>query len=226
MKMRPRIKATIVRGFNMIEVTLALGVVSIGIISIMGLFPIGFTATRDATAENYASQAADQLLHRVPYMIRGVPDGWNNIIAVPAAPYDTYVGINYNIYPPSDIDLDTELQNFDHNNSSVADCINPAAPGGVATLYRRKNRPTGVPGGDPLPHGVYKAIGFVDADSNGSYDSGETLEFEGIIKVWRSQIESAPLPMAARLNVEISWPAMAPHSTRQKAVYCLELFNR
>ena len=44
--------------FTMVEILLALGVCVIGICSIMVLFPIGATASRDAAMETYAANAA------------------------------------------------------------------------------------------------------------------------------------------------------------------------
>lgn len=49
--------------FTLIEITLAIGIVAIGMAGIMALFPIGFNATRDAIGDNYSSDFADEFLH-------------------------------------------------------------------------------------------------------------------------------------------------------------------
>lgn len=49
--------------FNMIEIVLALAVIAVGMVSIMALFPVGLTASRNAVAESYGADSADQFLH-------------------------------------------------------------------------------------------------------------------------------------------------------------------
>lgn len=48
--------------FNMIEVLLALTVIAIGMSSILGLFPVGLNASRNAIAENMSADVADQMV--------------------------------------------------------------------------------------------------------------------------------------------------------------------
>lgn len=48
--------------FNMIEVILALTVVAVGMTSIMGLFPVGLNASRNAIAQNMSADVADQMI--------------------------------------------------------------------------------------------------------------------------------------------------------------------
>ena len=53
------------RRYNLVEVILALGVVAIGVVSIMALFPIGANASRDASMETYAANVSDEMLQFV-----------------------------------------------------------------------------------------------------------------------------------------------------------------
>jgi type II secretory pathway pseudopilin PulG len=55
--------------FSLVELMLALGVVAIGVCSIMVLFPIGANASRDASMETFAAQAADQMLNFRKYKL-------------------------------------------------------------------------------------------------------------------------------------------------------------
>ena len=50
------------RFFNMVEITLALAVVGIGITGIMAMFPPAIQASRDSIAENYSADAASLFL--------------------------------------------------------------------------------------------------------------------------------------------------------------------
>ncbi len=62
------------RRYNLVEVILALGVVAIGVVSIMALFPIGANASRDASMETYAANVADEMLQFVKYRLKEVRD--------------------------------------------------------------------------------------------------------------------------------------------------------
>ncbi|MBR6373370.1 MAG: hypothetical protein IKS20_09335, partial [Victivallales bacterium] len=55
--------------FTLVEVLLALGVVVIGICSIMVLFPVGANATRDASMETYSANSVEELLTGIKYQI-------------------------------------------------------------------------------------------------------------------------------------------------------------
>ena len=74
----------------MVEILLALGVVAIGICSVMVLFPVGASATRDAAMETYAANAADQILHMVKYKLTmtDANNQWFTYICNSTAPYD------------------------------------------------------------------------------------------------------------------------------------------
>jgi len=48
--------------FNMIEILLALTVIAIGMTSILGLFPVGLNASRNAVAQNISANVADQMV--------------------------------------------------------------------------------------------------------------------------------------------------------------------
>ena len=63
-KLKPitNLRSLISAPFTMVEVTMAIGVIAIGMMGIMALFPIGFQAARDAIGDNYSSDLADQFL--------------------------------------------------------------------------------------------------------------------------------------------------------------------
>jgi len=66
--------------FNLIEVTLAIGIVAVGMAGLMVLFPIGFNATRDAIGENYSADMADQLLHVMAYYSKTSSAYWTSLL--------------------------------------------------------------------------------------------------------------------------------------------------
>lgn len=48
--------------FNMVEILLALTVIAIGMTSVLGLFPVGLNASREAIAQNCSADVADQMV--------------------------------------------------------------------------------------------------------------------------------------------------------------------
>lgn len=195
------------RAFNMVEIVLALGVVAIGVVSIMALFPVAANASRDAMAETYACNAADHVLHYLEHQIRiktATVDGWDNYIVnavtathIPAA----------------------EPSAADKTDFTPAYAAN-------TTLYPK-----------PSTAGVYKVIRFVDgsAGTDDLYEpANDIMDFEAVLAVWQEAVTipggSGPVALdatfAVALHAEISWPAKLPYERRQKSLYHSEIFKR
>lgn len=62
--------------FTMVEITMAVAIIGIGMAGVMALLPIGFNATRDAMGDNYSSNMADQFLHVVAQQAKNDWTGW------------------------------------------------------------------------------------------------------------------------------------------------------
>lgn len=60
--------------FNMIEITIALGVVAVGIVAVVGAFPLAANKTRDAMAETYAAESATQVM---AYLENSLRSNWS-----------------------------------------------------------------------------------------------------------------------------------------------------
>lgn len=69
--------------YNLVEITLAMAVVGIGIAGIMALFVPALEASKEAVAENYSSQAANTLLAYIERVKKG---DWNNQFVPGAEP--------------------------------------------------------------------------------------------------------------------------------------------
>lgn len=72
--------------FNMVEVTLAIAVVGIGVAGIMSLFPVAVSSNRDAIADNYAADAVDQMIAYVSLYSKA---NWANFITDSYFPKNT-----------------------------------------------------------------------------------------------------------------------------------------
>lgn len=57
----------------------------------------------------------------------------------------------------------------------------------------------------------------------------EIVDFRAMLFVWKKQItvNSIKIPenIGVQLNVQVTWPAELPYAARQKALYCLKVFN-
>ncbi|OPZ84952.1 MAG: hypothetical protein BWY74_04051 [Firmicutes bacterium ADurb.Bin419] len=60
--------------FNMIEVTLSLAVVGIGVAGIMALFPVAVQSSKNAIGDNFSADTADQFMHLIRRMAQA---DWN-----------------------------------------------------------------------------------------------------------------------------------------------------
>ncbi len=184
--------------FNMIEVLLALGVIAIGAISVLALFPYGYTATRDSVAESFAGDSADQFLH---WFAAQAQRDWTAYAGdttwlpddKPSVPAD---GDTETASWGATTDITPNLRYERHSTSGMLKVIfqrNGTPPVvDFSGVYRMWNDPVTIP--DPRP------------DSGGADISLAT--------------ESA-----LAINLEASWPAEIPYNRRQKAVYRVEIFR-
>ena len=178
----------------MVEISLAMAVLALGVISIMALFPIGLNANRDAMAENYAADSADMLLHYYSSMLK---TSWTDAQAqLPPAKATTegaWTGTPVSLSPSTVLTPDS------------------VANSGVCKVEQRT-------GAAP----------------------GTVVDFAGVYRVWRSDVTysyynavlGAWTPTATisqdtglALNLEVSWPAQAAYTARQKVRYYLEVFR-
>ena len=217
--------------FTLIEVTMAIAVIAVGMMGIMALFPIGFQAARNAIGDNCSSDMADQFLHVIAmqckYYKDGVKDGWGEWITNDAlsgwSDYDS--SINQIITKPAAIDLET---------------VNVVKGDGVFA--------------DADSDGYDDAGMYFDNDTPGVFyvesRSGKIVDFNGVMALWKEKIacdtnndgvtnaneidvdpadgvidDRIPPEFGTRLCIEISWPHQVPYIRREKRYYVLEIFN-
>ncbi len=73
------------RLFNMVEVTLAIAVVGLGITAVMGMFPVAINSSRDAVAESCSGEMATQFISYIE--ARAVND-WTVATGLPTSAQD------------------------------------------------------------------------------------------------------------------------------------------
>ncbi|MGI5925236.1 MAG: hypothetical protein ACOX9E_14915 [Lentisphaeria bacterium] len=198
--------------FNMIEIMLALGVCVIGVCSIMVLFPVGTSATRDAAMETYAAHAADQMLHFMKYRITAnYGADWGTIIS------NTNTSGEISGTIPPDNSYDLANLNDDSIWTTDSGWINELR----GTIYQNDSNDQ-----------IYQVMSHRNPVDRRLGESGfdvSRIDFRGIMGIWKEQISvngfSVSYTMGVKLNVRVAWPAELPAASRQVAYYSLEVFN-
>jgi type II secretory pathway pseudopilin PulG len=184
----------------MIEVLLALGVVAIGVVSVLALFPVGLSSARDAMAETYAANAAEQLLHSIRYTIEESDANWNTWVT----------DATWSTRPlPGELGLDAALIGAGAFGGSTRGAIHEQT---LRHVYK------------------VVAYRDVDDDGEFDGPPNEPPDFQCVAAVWGEQIQlpggaTVGWAFGTRINVEVSWPGELPYTSRFKRVYSLEVFN-
>ncbi len=201
--MKTTSQRTFRRYFNLIEVVLALAVIAIGMLAIIGLIPIGTSATRDAIGQNYAADAADETLQQLSKWLRS--DWTTNLALVPtdAALPD----VTLPSYGATWVALGSDPK------VQVSDGDYPTDPAGGNVGKR-----------------VYRFYHESVADPTAMSFEGVIRIWKSPTTAW--EIDSAGTWVARedtsytkrlQLNLEVSWPASMEYGDRQKMQYALEV---
>lgn len=95
--------------FTLVEIALAMVVITVGLVSVLGLFPVGTNASRDAIGQTYAAETADMFLKTFENKFRS---NWSTMV-------DNYSSHNKKIYADedslswTDSELKTEFNQLD-----------------------------------------------------------------------------------------------------------------
>ncbi len=224
------------RRYNLVEVILALGVVAIGVVSIMALFPIGANASRDASMETYAANTADEMLQFVKYRLKEVGDDdkqtdiderWEKLIGTTdstGAITDT---------KPTKEKLDVDVTKLD--DTSVWKAPDTAIFGSIFndthTIYQHD---TDKQVFQLLGHRNSDDVKLGDTNSDPEKDFAMNVDFRAIAYIWKEQIvmdqtlasdSKVDYKSGVRIIVRVTWPAEIPYDARQKTDYVLEVFK-
>lgn len=202
--------------FNMIEVTLAIVIVSLGLVGIMALFPVGMYSSRDALGDNYVNDASQLFL--------------------------TYIKLRAKqntITPPSDqtqADINTQWNNTmasilttKPDSTGSGETSNPLLSGAGFSA-------TEIPGiyyHNPSPGTPIKGLFRVYPGNANAND------FKAAVRIWRKGTNTAiykggtpewtyyspPDTVSCALYIEFSWPVEKPYDRRTKRYFYYELFK-
>lgn len=193
-------KVSRLKYFNLVEVTISIGIVAVGITGVMSLFPIGFNATRSAIGETYSAYAANQFL---AYLARNC----NN-------PTKSYGGGSRDfweeyIYPASTSPFPESIPS--ESDEDGATFTNTASD----TMIYTSDYP-----------GLYR----IKQGTSDITDFHATVRiWRSKIKnmyVFNKNISEIGYQYAVKFRVEVSWPVDKPYSKREKRYYCIEVFRQ
>ena len=225
------------RRYNLVEVILALGVVAIGVVSIMALFPIGANASRDASMETYAANVSDEMLQFVKYRLKEVgendtqddiDDRWEDLVGKTGA-----TGVITET-KPTKAKLDVDVTKL--NDTGVWKTPDTSIFGNIFsdthTIYQHDTNKQVF---QLLGHRNTDDIKLGDTnDSDSTKDFAQNVDFRAIAYIWKEQIvidqtqaddSKISYEAGARIIVRVTWPAEIPYDARQKADYVLEVFK-
>lgn len=213
--------------FNLIEVTLALLVISVGVVSIMGLIPIGMKAHRDAMHNNRAADVADEMAHMIAwYMQRS----WNTYATtLPTEPVD--IGNASDNGPAAGATLDI-------NDGSTKWTLVSGVTG-EDQLYCYDDNSNGFDFSSQMEASLFRIIRSreVVLDDNTGKTRNVT-DMDAVIRMWKSPVVSwsqesgtfdfrqVSYSKAIQLNVEVSWPGSVKYGDREKEIFSIEVMRQ
>ena len=218
--------------FNLVEITLAIAILAIGMGSILVLFPVGVNSHKEAIANNNLSDISEYILGFLETKVMedwaGMTNGTQYNIGADGkvTAFNTYPertsGFVYNSLPtskPSDADTEeiTAGNSIEGYSSSDANWKH-------SKFFLGKKSSNSIKGVF-----LYEQASVVNDE--------RVPDFSAIVRIWREQVKialnddgtetpiDASYSYAVALNLEISWPAEAPYEQREKKFYKLDLFN-
>ncbi len=213
----------------MIEVVLAMGIIAVGMTSIMGLFPVGINASRDAVGYNTSVEMGSNLISYMRAYASRNPSNFDNLFSSSVS--SSLSNSLMNSLTVSTID--SYSQTFVNElklNASGNVILNSSTnfdkrATGVYQLHESSITTAG--------RKVYYLVKG-PVDSSGDPTTWKH-DFAAMAIVWKSQVAS-PVPGSnsatiadssysklAGLNIELSWPLALNYEEREKQYFYIEL---
>ena len=203
--------------FNLIEITLAIAVVGIGVAAVMALLVPALNASKDSLADTYTADVVNTFM---TYVRGELTRDWNNIS-------------NFNNKDEEEVATDDMLK---LDNAIYWQLGNPLITG--TGIYDCKD--TKSP--DPKPDdSVYKPI--KEECANSVFRIKVDPDFTAHMRIWYevlnnttnnpnqfnkngTAVSPAITDGLVRFYFELSWPATIPYAARKKSLYVTEFYNR
>lgn len=201
--------------FNMIEVALAMAIIAFGMISVLALFPVGLTASRNAVAENYSADAADQFISYIRGFAGASRDNYDEL----------FVGGGSLL---RDVVPAAVSANMDAWSKAFLEALRGVVPPTPVTEGLNVFECTAFNPVDPARNQVF----FITQGA----DNAAGLDFSAALVAWKKSLGTRVQADGTWLNiiddgfqhyaglcVEISWPLEIAYSEREKRYYYIEI---
>ncbi len=191
----------------MIEVTLAIAIVALGMAGILALFPVGFQSARDSVGDNYVNDASQLFLSYIK--LRAKEDTSTPPAVQTQAQINTQWDDVIGVIP--DTKPDAPTPSIDTTNPSLSGWTQAEVPNlyycGTDGLFR-----------------IYSGSGLND------FKAGVRVWTTRIVSPILNQagdwIYNSPYDTeACGLNIEFSWPVEKPYAQRTKRFFYYEIFK-
>jgi type II secretory pathway pseudopilin PulG len=213
--------------FNMIEILLALTVIAIGMTSVLGLFPVGLNASRNAVAQNMSADVADQM---ITYMrvINELDDTGAKYTANFITGSTDYSDSKYTDEGKIETESKDFLTAYKAGDITTTSSDFPRVAS-KWTIFKNKEA------------GLENSMFFVVQGPNCTEDTGERpIDYSAMVLVWKSTVQikrliaggdpavstdwqlwpdPATYDYSGKLNIELSWPLELPYAERKKRYY-------
>lgn len=214
------------RCFTLVEVLIAMGVCVIGICSIMVFFPVGANASRNAAMSNATSLAADQILSFVRNCIESDQStaGW--------VAFNYFTGWNP-VQPGSYEKGEKQTPAPDYRDGNQSSTLQNAANAGKLDEVMKKAMGTILKNDsvtiEPLKNNVFYIDFATQVPGDGAGDVAAS-DYNCYASLWAEPVEvqagsGVNVPFAARIHLELSWPADVPYAKRQTREFSMEVFK-
>lgn len=219
--------------FNMIEVLLALTVIAVGMTSVLGLFPVGLNASREAIAQNCSADVADQMITYLTIINDITPTNYNNNIKT----------IDASAYQVSKLLDEGKIKT--HSEAFLA-AYKADQVGTGAGAYRRVFKDWAI-FKNVAESSLTPQMFFVVQGPNCTQDGGNrNIDYSAMILIWKEPVQikrlvsggnptqagdwtpwpsPASYDYAGRINIELSWPLELPYKERKTRYYQIVINN-
>lgn len=196
--------------FNLVEIALAMGVIALGLSSIMGVVPVVLNTARDSVSDNEVANIANNFLGTLQMKL--AQEGSNN-----------WGGTNSVFLSALPDSRPWTAKTKRH--ATYYYTVNSTSPTIGGNFYTVTSAPE-LAGG--------KVVYFYCPNAN--YGSGTDFAPTAMVQVWRETPEDfsvgGVIPSSAKMKeisaslvVEVAYPVTKPYSAMEKRIYRLDLFN-
>jgi hypothetical protein len=207
--------------FNIVEIALALAIVGIGMASILALFPVGISASRNAIGNTLASQVSEEFMGYIQARAEHSQANYDAILAeIPEVD-----AVN---------DLKAEMMNAislsEDETSNFLNDLSEGTDGGVSedSDYEQISL------WDNFFRSKHSDRKFLYIMLQRVEDSKTAPEFSAAVLMWRARLDypssgggtgadaihySPPMSEIMSLNIEVSWPLTKVYKDRDKRYF-------